>query len=84
MLIEQQAEIRHLDIFWKTEQPADTTIGQRRGGMGIRVITLKHQYRTRTRQLAEVVSDTGAHDTPADNDDIGFHGYVSPVDEGQV
>ena len=83
-LIERQAKIRDLDILGKAEQPADTAIGQRRSGLGIRVITFKHQYRPRARQLAEVVSDTGANDTPADNDDVGFHGCVLPVDQGQV
>ena len=83
-LIERQAKIRHLDILWKAEQPADTAIGQRSGGVGICVIALKHQYRPRARQLAEVVSNAGTNDTPADNDDVGFHVWIPLNNEGQV
>ena len=83
-LIERQAKIRHLDIFGKAEQPADTAIGQRRSGVGIRMITFKHQYRPHCRQLAEVVSDTGADDAPADNDDVGFDGWIALNHEGHV
>ena len=57
ILIEGQAKVGHLDILGKAEQPADTAIGKRCCSTGVRGITLKHQHRAGTGQLAKMVGN---------------------------